>query len=237
MIPQSCNYLLKPDPFRASMKFIPVDWDPEAWRKASERLFKEKATRVYVQAPARFQNLITHFIRGLSPWDRFLEEVAKRTGVADPEQDPRTGWVHAIKMARSLTAKATAIEPDPGKLLEAVEKKLTIKDRKPAIHEAHLWYLSREGFLRRFISLLDFPVKFLAPGFRIRWIRFWLMIYGALANILPGDQKDFVAAVAMADHLMAQRMAEALKDQEEGHVLVDRWYEDSVRKAYLELQA
>lgn len=217
------------------MKFIPVDWEVESWKDASKLIFKKKVSHVYVQAPEKFQDLINHFIKGLSPWDRFLSEIASRTGVPNPETDPRTGWVHAVRMSRDTAARVLAVEPDIDQVLEKVESKLTIKDKQTVLHEARLWYLSREGFLRRLINFFDFPVQFLPPNFRMGWARFWLKIYGALVNIIPGDQQDFVAAVSIGDSLLSRRMAEALDQHEDGPVFLDKWYAEPTRKAFLEL--
>ncbi|MBR9681592.1 MAG: hypothetical protein GOV00_02200 [Candidatus Altiarchaeota archaeon] len=172
----------------------------------------------------------------MSPWDRFIDQIAKRTGTPDPELSPKTGWVHVIKMARDTTTSVLAIEPDLDIVLKTIEKKLTVKDKKKVLHEARLWYLSREGFLKRLINFFDFPVRLirLPPELRTMWINVWMNVYATVANIIPGDQRDFVAAVAMADIEIARTIAQRLFKLEDGHAFVDRWYCDKIRDAFLE---
>jgi len=218
------------------VKFVPVEWSVEGWKRAAELVFREKPAYIYLQAPDKFQDLINRFIRGLIPWERFLDQIAKRTGTPSPEIDPKTAWVHVVKMARNTTTPLIAVEPDLDKVLKSVEKKLTVKDKKKTLHEARLWYLGREGFLKRLISFFDFPVRLLRlpPELRTMWIGFWMNVYGVIVNVIPGDQRDFVAAVALADTEIARIIAQRLSKLEDGHAFIDRWYCDRTRDAFLE---
>ena len=218
------------------MKFVPIEWTVDGWKRASKVIFKDKPKAVYLQAPSKFQDLINHFIRGMSPWDRFLDQIGKRTGTPNPEIDPKTGWVHVVRMARDTTTPVLALEPDLSKVLKAIEPKLTVKDKKKVIHEAQLWYLSREGFLKRLITFFNFPVKLLRlpPDIRTMWVSFWMGVYATIVNIIPGDQRDFVSAVALADTEIAQAFAKKLAKLEDGYVFIDRWYCDKTRDAFLE---
>lgn len=221
------------------MKFVPIEWTVSGWKRGADIVFKKKPEFIYLQAPDKFQDLINRFIRGMIPWDRFVNEIAKRTGTPNPEMDAQTGWVHVVRMARDTTTPILVIAPDIDVILKKIESKLKIKDKKKIIHEARLWYLSHEGFLKRLIQFLDTPVKFirLPAELRTMWISFWMSVYSIIVNIIPGDQRDFVAAVSLGDVEIARTLAERLSKLEDGYVFLDRWFCDKTRDAFLEHEA
>ena len=171
-------------------------------------LGKVKDKPVLIQAPDRYQHLVKRFTDGLLPWEEFLTEVSKRTGSERPERE--IFWPRIVRECGEKNVPVKLVEPDIDKILDAAKKKLQIKGEKAdhIVQEARLWFLSGAGYISHFFAAFD-AMFFWLPFkhfFRVAWLRFWSL----LVNIVPGDQRDIIAAVNFAYASMTDKLVKLL---------------------------
>ena len=217
------------------MKVIYVGDSLSSWEKASEKIREEKPFKVAIQAPSRFQPLVDSLISNSITWREFINQVASRTGIENPERSELTAWVHAVRACDLIAARALLIEPDIDEVLQRIREKLTIKEKERIIQEARVWYISRTGFPRRMLSFI-LSIFFFLPHFLRIWIaKAFMSIYSFIANVIPGDQHDVLVAITLADGLIAREMARRIKEEKPEVVVLHEWYADDVASAYAEL--
>jgi len=188
---------------------------------------------VLIQAPDRYQNLVGQFTQGLLPWEEFLTELSKRTGSERPEEE--LFWPRIVRKCSERNLSVKLIEPDIDKLLGAAQKKLQIKGDKSRhiMQESRLWFISGAGYINHFFSAFD--AMFFWLPFKTVFRRIWLKFWSFIVNIIPGDQKDVMAAVNFAYDSMTKKLVKMLAKVRVSTVFLDEIIASRVERMVSEL--
>lgn len=188
---------------------------------------------VLIQAPDKYQHLVDQFTGGLLPWDKFLDDLSKRTGFERPEEE--MFWPRIVRECSERNVNVKLIEPDIDKLLGAAQKKLQLKGDKSrhVIQEARLWFLSGAGYIHHFFAAFD--AMFFWLPFKMFFHRIWLKFWSFIVNVIPGDQKDVVAAVNFAYDAMTNKIVKMLAKAGDSTVFLDDIIAGRVKRMVAEL--
>ena len=198
------------------MDFIWFKKSVDGWEEAALAVKGSKAKIVALQVQKKYGDLIHGFMLNSLTRDEFLEEVSKRYGTSSPRMDNSAGWVNVVIAAKEAEKGVYPIEPNLDKVLDKVKEKVKISEKLKILKEAESWYLNRSGWFSRFLALIRFPFNLL-PRFEpilrieIAWAKFWLSLFATVVNNIPGDQKDYVAALKfMLDTIEDEMLKELL---------------------------
>jgi hypothetical protein len=193
---------------------------------------KLKGTVVFIQAPEKYQTLVDEFYKNLMPWEIFLFEISRRTGVERPEKN--LFWVALLYACYNRGIKVKLIEPDIDKLIAGIPEKLGLGPGKTlqVLQDTRLWFLSSAGFIKHFNSAFDSIFFFLPAKSALR--NAWLGLAGLVAHLIPGDQKDVMYLVSKIYRLLPFEMAKNLKGPKDALVFVEEAVAGKMEKLILE---
>lgn len=193
---------------------------------------KAKGPKVFIQAPEKFQPILTQFLDSLMPEDKFFNEISKRTGYERPEE---LAWVALAMYCKAMRIPAQLIEPDIGKVLDKARKNVKLKgeELRPIVQEARLWFLSGTGYLRGFYAAFDW-LFFWCP-WRVFWRKLFVQAVAFVVNVLPGDQQDVIALIREANVVLTDNLAKRLKDIKKSTVFLDEDIASDVKRKAAEM--